>query len=80
MRHLPSGVTVIATEQRSQARNLELALERLRERLLRLNRPKRRRVPTKVSVAAVEKRITGKKLLSAKKHLRHKTGPRLDEE
>lgn len=72
LRHLPSGVTVVATEQRSQARNLELALERLRERLLRMSRPKRRRIPTKVSVAAVEKRIMGKKFLSAKKRQREK--------
>ncbi len=78
LRHLPSGVTVVATEQRSQARNLELALQRLRERLLRLSRPKRTRVPTKVSVAAVEKRIMGKKFLSAKKHQRGKIKPEND--
>ncbi len=78
LRHLPSGVTVVATEQRSQARNLELALERLRERLLRMSRPKRRRIPTKVSVAAVEKRIMGKKFLSAKKRQREKIKPEND--
>ncbi len=72
LRHLPSGVTVVATEQRSQSRNLELALERLRERLLKLSRLKRRRIPTKVPLAAAEKRITAKKFLSGKKRQREK--------
>jgi protein subunit release factor B len=74
LRHLPSGVTVVATEQRSQARNLQLALERLRERLLRLSRSKRRRVPTTVPLGVVEKRRKEKKLRSAKKQERHKPG------
>ncbi len=78
LRHLPSGVTVVATDQRSQARNLELALERLRERLLTLSRPKRHRIPTKASLAAVEKRITAKQILSSKKRQREKVKPESD--
>ncbi len=70
--HLPSGITVVATEHRSQARNRELAFERLQERLGRLNRPRKRRIPTGVSPGAVEARLTGKKALSAKKRLRKK--------
>jgi protein subunit release factor A len=70
IKHLPSGITVIATEHRSQAQNRELAFERLRERLLRLNRPKKRRVPTRVPRRAVERRITEKKLTSLKKTTR----------
>jgi protein subunit release factor B len=72
LKHLPSGITVIATEHRSQAQNRKLAFERLRERLLRLNRPKRRRIPTKIPSKAIERRIEKKKALSTKKHLRQK--------
>jgi protein subunit release factor B len=70
--HLPSGIRVSATEQRSQVQNRELAFERLRERLVRLNQPRRRRIPTGVPVRAVEKRIEKKKVRSARKLLRQK--------
>jgi len=70
LKHLPSGITVVATEHRSQAHNRELAFERLRQRLLRLNRPKKRRVPTRVPRRVVERRITEKKLTSLKKTTR----------
>jgi protein subunit release factor B len=72
LKHLPSGVTVVATEHRSQAENRKLAFERLRERLIRLNRPRRRRIPTSVSLRAIERRIEEKKILSKKKRLRQK--------
>jgi protein subunit release factor B len=72
LKHLPSGITVIATEHRSQAENRKLAFQRLRERLIKLNRPKRRRIPTSVSLKAIEKRIEEKKIHSKKKHLREK--------
>ena len=70
LKHLPSGITVIATEHRSQAQNRELAFERLRERLLKLNQPRRRRIPTSVPLGAIERRREAKKTLSAKKRLR----------
>jgi protein subunit release factor B len=72
LRHLPSGITLVATEHRSQAENRKVALERLRERLIRLNRPRRRRIPTSVSLKAIEKRIEEKKIRSKKKRLRQK--------
>ena len=68
--HLPSGITVIATEHRSQAENRRLAFERLRERLIKLNRPKKRRIPTTVSLTAIEKRKEEKRFHSKKKGLR----------
>ncbi len=71
LKHLPSGITVIATEHRSQVENRKLAFERLRERLIKLNRPRKRRIPTSVSLKAVEKRIEEKKIHSKKKDLRH---------
>jgi protein subunit release factor B len=70
--HSLSGITVVATENRSQAENRKLAFERLRERLIRLNRPRRRRIPTSVSLRAIERRIEEKKILSKKKRLRQK--------
>jgi protein subunit release factor A len=72
LKHLPSGITVIATEHRSQAQNRKLAFERLRDRLLRLNRPRRRRIPTAVPFKAIERRIEEKKVISTKKRLREK--------
>jgi len=72
LRHPLSGITVVATEHRSQAENRKLAFERLRERLIKLNRPKRRRIPTSVSLKAIEKRMEEKKIHSKKKRLRQK--------
>ncbi len=68
--HPPSGVIVVATEHRSQLRNRALAMERLIERLRRLNhRPKRRR-KTRRPASAEEDRLRRKKLQSLKKKLR----------
>ena len=68
--HLPSGVVVLASDTRSQARNREIAFERLAERLRRLNhRPKLRR-PTRPSRGAKERRLESKKRHSATKRLR----------
>jgi protein subunit release factor B len=72
LKHLPSGLTVIAAERRSQAENRRLAFERLRKRLMKLNRPIRRRIPTPTPLRAVEKRMEEKKTRSKKKRLRQK--------
>jgi len=72
LRHLPSGITVVATEHRSQADNRKLAFERLRDRLIKLNRPRKRRIPTSVSLKTIEKRMEEKRILSKKKRLRQK--------
>jgi len=79
LKHLPSGITVIATEHRSQAENRKLAFERLRERLIKLNRPRRRRIPTSTPFMAIEKRKEEKKIHSKKKHLRGKPLKELEE-
>ena len=72
LKHLPSGITVVATEHRSQAENRKSAFERLRERLIKLNRPKRRRIATSLPLSAVEKRMEEKRTRSTKKRLRQK--------
>jgi len=72
IRHIPTGVTAIATEFRSQARNRELALKRLRDRLERLRKKKKPRIPTKVSLSAKKRMLQEKRLRSEKKRLRQK--------
>lgn len=74
LKHLPSGITVTATEHRLQSQNLKLAFERLRDRLIKLNRPRRRRLPTSVPLHALERKKEEKKILSAKKQLRKPLG------
>jgi peptide chain release factor len=70
LKHLPSGIIVSATEHRFQSQNRRLAFERLRERLLVLNRPRKRRIRTSVPTRAVAKKREEKQLVSAKKRLR----------
>src|SRR5215208_2921762 len=70
-------VTAVAQDARSQVRNRELALERLRERLAAgLVVPKRRR-PTKPGKAAREKRLESKRRRSERK--RYRQPPAVDE-
>ena len=65
--HLPSGVVVTATENRSQIRNREVAFERLINRLRALNHVPKRRKPTRVSRGAKERRLEAKKHRAALK-------------
>ena len=63
-------VRAIAADERSQARNRELALERLRDRLaigLRVERP---RTPTRPTRASKERRLADKKRQSERKRSR----------
>ena len=65
-------VTAVAQDERSQARNRELALERLARRLssaLAVRRPRRATRPTKGSV---ERRLTGKRARSERKRDRRR--------
>jgi peptide chain release factor len=78
LKHLPTGITVSATEHRLQSQNLKLAFERLRERLRRLRQKRRRRIPTHVPLKAVEKRIEEKKQKSSRKQLRGRVTDRHD--
>ena len=78
LKHLPSGITVVATEHRSQAENRRLAFERLRKRLMKLNRPLRRRIPTHTPWTAIEKRMEEKRIRSQKKRLRQKESENWD--
>ena len=65
-------VTAVAQDARSQARNRELALERLRERLARgLAVPKKRRA-TKATRASRERRLEAKRHLAQRKRERRR--------
>ena len=70
VRHVPTGLTASASEERSQARNRETALERLAEKLEKLARKPKRRFATKPSRASKERRLKAKKLRGERKLLR----------
>ena len=68
--HPPSGITVLATERRSQAQNRAVALKRLRARLLaRSVKPKERR-KTAPSRAQKMRRLEDKRHASERKESR----------
>ena len=67
LRKLGERVTAVAQDARSQARNREVALERLREKIdAALRQPKPRR-PTKPTRAARERRLQQKRQRSERK-------------
>jgi protein subunit release factor A len=68
--HPPSGITVVASERRSQAQNRETAFDRLIKKLAQINRPRKRRIPTRPSASAIRKQQEHKEKLSRKKSLR----------
>ena len=70
--HLPSGVVVTSQDSPSQFRNRETAFKRLVERLERLNVVPKKRVKTKPSRAARERRIETKKQVGERKKTRRR--------
>ncbi len=64
----------VAQDERSQARNRELAIERLVARLAEGLRVERRRLPTRPTRAATESRLEAKKRRGAVKRLRRARG------
>ena len=70
--HLPTGITAVATEQRSQFQNKAVALERLAQKLERFNRKKKKRIPTKIPSVVRERILQVKKRRSEKKQSRQK--------
>jgi ribosome-associated protein len=63
-------VTAVAQDERSQARNRELALERLRDRLAEALRQPRPRRPTAPSEAARRRRLEAKRRAAERKRAR----------
>ena len=68
------GALIIqVSEERSQARNREIARQRLHDLIAKAARPQKRRVKTKVSVSQKRKRLDAKKRRGAVKALRRGT-------
>ncbi len=68
-------VTAVAQDARSQARNRDLALQRLGERIARGLARQRTRRATKPGAAARERRLASKRRQSQRKRDRRKPGP-----
>jgi len=75
VRHLPSGITVLATEHRSQARNKALALRRLELKLRALQKKKKRRIPTSIPRSYKENILAAKRHRAQIKRWRQKVTP-----
>lgn len=74
--HLPTGIVVTSRQDRSQHRNRQIALDRLRHRLELRNARKRRRIKTRVPAHDRRQRLEEKRRRSQTKRSRRK--PRLD--
>ncbi len=70
--HIPTGVSAVAREHRSQARNRALALERLVEKLKMRRRHKRPRIATSIPEKARLQRRRFKEHVSRIKELRRR--------
>jgi ribosome-associated protein len=68
-------VRIVADDERSQARNRALALERLRSRLAAALHVERPRVATAPTRSSKERRIAGKRLRGETKKLRGRPSP-----
>ncbi len=70
--HLPTGIVVVARERRSQHRNRQVALARLRRRLEEHLARKPKRIPTRVPEAQKRKRLDAKRRRGQVKRLRRR--------
>lgn len=68
--HRPTGITVTATERRSQHANREAAYARLQERLEELQHVDKPRKPTRPTAASRERRVSEKRVSGLRKKLR----------
>lgn len=72
---LPRAITVTCQEERSQFLNKQRCLQKLREKVEKLNYRKPKRIPTKKPRARKEKDLEKKSRESKKKQLRKKINP-----
>jgi protein subunit release factor A len=70
--HIPTGLTAVGQECRSQSQNKALAMARLAAKLRERFKVKKARIATKISRAKKEKTLAWKKKQSLKKRLRSK--------
>ena len=70
--HKPTAIVVTCQDERSQHRNKEIALSRLRKKLEALNKKQKKRIPTRATRSSKENRLQSKRKQSQKKDLRKK--------
>jgi peptide chain release factor 1 len=70
--HIPSGVVVTSQQERSQHRNKQICLQKLREKVAELNYRPAERVPTRVPKAVKKRTLEAKARRSKIKQLRSK--------
>jgi len=70
--HLPTGISVICSQERSQFFNKKIALLRLEQKLSLLSKKKKIRIPLSMPVAVKERILEEKRRNSQKKELRQK--------
>jgi peptide chain release factor 2 len=75
LRHVPSGVVVTSQQERSQHRNKALCLQKLREKIEKLNYRAPKRVPTRVPVGVKRRTLEEKARRAETKRLRAKPSP-----
>jgi protein subunit release factor A len=75
IRHLPSGITALGTEHRSQARNKALAHRRLELKLRALDSKRPPRVPTSIPRSYKENILAAKRHRAQIKRWRRKATP-----
>ena len=84
--HRPTGLVIVASERRSQARNRKLALQRLADRLEELDRQRRldaqrlQRPQRQPSAAEQRRRVEAKRLHGQKKGTRRRIQPHRNED
>lgn len=72
MRHVPTGIVVVSREERSQLRNCERCVEKIREACRRRARPPRPRKKTRVSAVQKRRRLEAKRSRGKLKQLRRR--------
>lgn len=72
--HVPTGITVTATERRERPQNLALALERLERKLEERTRKPKPRKKTRPTRASIERRLEAKRRRAKTKKRRQSDG------
>lgn len=72
LKHIPSCIVVSSQEERSQHRNKVICLQRLRNKVAKLNFRPKKRVPTRISGSAKKRTLEEKARRSQIKRLRSK--------